>query len=93
MRLLCVVFLSGEKTKLTFPGDDVALFHPDFVQQEVCWWILCLAEVCHVSNKGRESLVRGWENMEILWMLAVNRYIVRRVLLRKGKQRENYMGL
>lgn len=31
--------------------------------------------------------------MEILRMQAVSHYIVRRVLLRKGKQRENYMGL
>ena len=54
---------------------------------------MCLAKVCHALKKGSEPQVWGRENMEILWMLAVNQHIVRRLFLRKGKQRENYMGL
>lgn len=83
----------GGNPKLTFPGGFGALFHPIFVHHKVCWWILPLPKLCHASKKGRQPLVRGRENMEILWMLAVNHYIVSKLLLRKGKQRENYMEL
>lgn len=55
---------------------------------------LCVLQKCVMPRKkGREPQVRGRENMEILWMLAVNQHIVRRLFLRKGKHRENYMGL
>lgn len=55
---------------------------------------LCVLQKCVMPRKkGREPQVRGRENMEILWMLAVNQHIVSRLFLRKGKQRENYMGL
>lgn len=52
--LLCVCFPEG-KLKLTSLGGSRALFYLSFVLSEVCWWIMCLAKVCHASKKRQRT--------------------------------------